>query len=413
MRLLLVVTALALIGCKHRGPEVGLREGAQRVPIAGCPFEAEVPAGSTTALPDDGAAKVGSPSALHLGFAGDPQTSISIVWRTRGPATGTRVEFGTAALDRSARGYSFAYPADGEAVPSVRIHEVHLCNLQPGTAYRYRIAGTAMGGRFATAPAEEGRPLRFAVAGDSRDDPASWGLVAQALAASAPELLLYSGDAVSSGSQQTEWDAWFDAARTVLPSLPIIPALGNHEASARQFRAQFALPGNERWFSFDYGDVHFVVLHDSPANAAELVEQARFLDADLGATRRRWKVVMHHRGIYSSSEHGSQADLQALWMPLYDKHGVDVVFNGHDHDYERTWPMRGGVRVPDGQGTTYVVNGGGGAPLYRSGVSPFTAFSRSTYGYSLVDVAGNSMTLSAFSVEGTSVSRMDQITLKK
>ena len=429
MRFRLVFMLLACAGCKRSPPPAPLfplKEHSEQVAIAGCPFAVHLPAGTTGPLADDGLATAGLPRALHLSFVGDPRTSISLVWRTDDAATGTRIDYGTGTFTKHAQGFSFAYPSDHESALWVRIHEVHLCGLQPGTTYRYRIAGTireggnsgnsdnsGQEGDFSTAPEVGGRPLRFAVTGDSRDNPAEWGLVAQAIKDSSPEFLLYSGDAVSSGNSQAEWDAWFDAARAVLPSLPIETALGNHEANTPKYDFQFALPAPERWYSFDYGDVHVIVLDDTPPDPAMMEQQARFLKDDLATTKARWKVVMHHRAVYSSSVHGSQADLQALWMPLYDKYGVDVVFNGHDHDYERTHPMRGGAVVSPGQGTIYVVNGGAGAPLYPNGVSSFTAISRKSYGYSLVDVSGDSMTLDAFSVEGEAVNRIDHCVLTK
>jgi hypothetical protein len=296
---------------------------------------------------------------------------------------------------------------------------VHLCGLEPGTTYHYRVgAEYAMSEdhEFTTAPApmQAGRPLRFAVAGDSRGDAATWGAVARGLAGAGPDVLLYSGDAVTFGYTQADWDAWFAAADPVLPSLPMMFAWGNHEAFARHGFAQFALPGNELWYSFDVGDVHFVVLDDTPPIDATIeADQAAFLDADLGRTRKPWKVVMHHKAIYSSSSHTSDLRLQAAWMPIYDKHRVDLVLNGHDHDYERTFPMRGGAVAPDGRGTVYVVNGGGGAPLYAAGRSAFTAVSKSTYGYTIVDVLGDRLKLTAWELVGGVPTKIDEATITK
>ena len=88
---------------------------------------------------------------------------------------------------------------------------------------------------------------------------------------------------------------------------------------------------------------------------------------------------MHHRAIYSaSSSHGPADDLQAAWAPLYDAHHVDLVLNGHDHDYERTWPIRAGQVCPStAVGTVYIVAGAAGASLYNHGLAYWTAVSES------------------------------------
>ena len=79
----------------------------------------------------------------------------------------------------------------------------------------------------------------------------------------------------------------------------------------------------------------------------------------------RWKLAMHHRSAYSAcTTHGSYGLVRDAWVPMFDKHGVDVVFAGHNHIYERSVPIRGGQEVAPADGTTYVVSGGAGAPLY-------------------------------------------------
>src|SRR5204862_4503071 len=98
----------------------------------------------------------------------------------------------------------------------------------------------------------------------------------------------------------------------------------------------------------------------------------------------------------SSSRHGSRPDLQASLGPVFEGRHVDVVFNGHDHDYERTFPMVGTTPTdtamePDyvsPAGPVFVVSGGGGNDLYTSGTSVFTAKSESVHHVTVVDVAG-------------------------
>ena len=105
--------------------------------------------------------------------------------------------------------------------------------------------------------------------------------------------------------------------------------------------------GIERWYSFDWGDVHFVALDSERTGPV----QAAWLDADLTANQLPWTIVYWHKPPFSSGEHGSDGATRAQFVPILEKHKVPLVLNGHDHDYERTTPQNG---------VTYVVTGGGG-----------------------------------------------------
>ena len=111
-----------------------------------------------------------------------------------------------------------------------------------------------------------------------------------------------------------------------------------------------------------------------------------------------------------SPRHGTEPDLQREWTPLYDQHGVDLVLNGHDHDYEVTKPivwdaglMTGRVVANPSLGPVYVVSGGAGAELYGAGTDFWTKYSESTHSAAIVTVRRNQMTLDAFRPDGTAI----------
>lgn len=164
-----------------------------------------------------------------------------------------------------------------------------------------------------------------------------------------------------------------------------MPSLGNHEENATNYYEQFALPNNERWYSLDWGrTVHIVVLNseDSPSG-----EQLGWLENDLSLHENcTWKFVLFHRPLFSSSSHGSWIEGQQYWCPLFDKYHVDIVFTGHDHDYERSKPINYTASQTSAQesyakGTMYVVSGGWGAPLHLSGTNWWTDYSSSIYNF--------------------------------
>ena len=171
----------------------------------------------------------------------------------------------------------------------------------------------------------------------------------------------------------------------------MFPASGNHEygtEDAAPFREAFVLPENgapdgvERWYSYDWGDVHLVALDSERVGAA----QAAWLDADLDATRLPWTIVYFHRPPFSSGDHGSDDNVRRWFVPLFVKHHVPLVLTAHDHDYERTKPI---------DGVTYVVSGGGGRGTRAVGQSAFTAFAESVCHFVYVEVVDQTLTLHA------------------
>ena len=306
---------------------------------------------------------------LYQWVSSDPSRSAGFLWRTDLDTLSTVIEWGEGdALDQRAEGATFTFDGDAE-----RMHEVHLCgDLEPDTTYSYRVGGE---GHWSptytfTTPGEPGSfdTVRVAIAGDSRGAYTTWETIIALAEAHEPDLYLFSGDMVELGTSQGEWNAWFEATGDLFTRKGLVVAHGNHEFLAKNYFAQFALPGNEEWFSVDYGPLHIVSLNDTIRDVQDLYSrQVNFMDADLTAdTTSTWQIAMHHRPIYSScSRHGSDEALRAAWGPAFDRNGVDVVIAGHNHIYERSVPMNDFGEVPPGRGTVYLVSGGAGAPLYE------------------------------------------------
>lgn len=134
------------------------------------------------------------------------------------------------------------------------------------------------------------------------------------------------------------------------------PTLGNHDwttANAQPYLDYFELPGNERYYDFVWGDIHFFALDaDSrePDGVSQISPQARWLQERLAGTTSLWKVVFFHQAPYSSGYHGSTD-----WMRWpFAEWGASAVFSGHDHVYERLLI----------DGIPYFVDGLGGGPIY-------------------------------------------------
>jgi len=149
------------------------------------------------------------------------------------------------------------------------------------------------------------------------------------------------------------------------------------------------------------------VLNDSPEQMSDLVGTTKdFLRDDLTAhVDSRWKLVNHHRPAYSAStRHGSDLTLRTEWAPLFDQFHVDAALSGHDHDYERSKPMKDQqAQSTAAEGTIYVVSGGAGAELYEDGADYWTERHASIHSAGTLRVRRDLLEFSAFDESGAAV----------
>jgi hypothetical protein len=382
----------------------------------GCAYPVSHPAGLEHVAPscgDPGADT--SIDGLHITFAGsDPSREVAISWFTGPSNRVSEIRLGTDPdnLDRIYRGHAFTYGA----INGRFVHEVHLCDLRPGTTYYYEAGGQGAWSdtnSFTTAPpVDSEEEIIFAITGDSRSNTGRYEQWNQALAEMdrhGADVLLFSGDAVDLGLVQAQWDGWFRDGQPYMASLPIIPANGNHDQIVLQWLAQFALPysedHNEENFAYRYGNTLIITLTDQPIHDISAIRKRTrdFLEETLENNQdATWKFVVNHRPFFSAStRHGSTEVLQAEWLPLLDRYQVDMVFNGHDHNYERSRPIRDGQVVSRGEGTIFVVAAGVGAPLYDNGSQWWTSKSEKVPSYVILRVAGDRLEFNAYRLDGT------------
>jgi len=403
--------------------------GGGSLEIANCGYTvttqmgAEAPKASTDVYGTDP-----TPMQIHLSLMADPKTSVVAQWRTNDETTlATNIRYAVGAdlpataLTQTQPGIEFGFRAGGtDGMQHVfTVHQAHLCGLAPATTYSYQVGGTDPYTNtphwsdvftFHTAPDITANPdaeVAFGFVGDSRGGYDIWQQLVGVIAARAPDLILYSGDAVTLGLTQYEWDDFYATAQPLLATVPMIYAEGNHEANAVNFFSQIALPNDQQNYGIDYGYAHVTVANDSPPDPDDLQGAVRaFIQQDFAASASaRWKLLMHHQPMWSASTmHGSNLMLQQLWQPLVDQYGIDLVLNGHDHDYEVTYPMLGQVvQATNATGTVYVVAGGAGAELYENGQGYWTQYSEMTYSAAIIDVRRDQMTMDAFRQDGTAI----------
>ncbi|HVR75230.1 MAG TPA: metallophosphoesterase [Planctomycetota bacterium] len=268
-----------------------------------------------------------------------------------------------------------------------RDHLFKLEGLTPGTTYHFRVShiGDTVFARstFRTLPGP-GSTVSLAAIGDSGTESEAQFEVLAILERLEPVILVHTGDLVYPfGSPSNYHSKFFDVYRDFLRSTCIYPVLGNHDClrSPDYWLYMFHLPANnpakdESYYSFDAGDAHFAALSSCTDELPE--DQLLWLDEDLAASHLTWKIVVLHHPIYSNAFHGGSAHIRDVLVPILERRGVDLVLSGHDHVYERSYSILGGVirgahQDPDyvsPEGILYVVTGGGGAPLYDFKPSP-------------------------------------------
>lgn len=289
---------------------------------------------------------------------------------------------------------------------SERYRLVTLSDLKPDTAYKYALVTgeKQLDYTFRTPPAKP-TALTFAVYGDTRSQPKIHKSVIAAIAGFAPRFVINTGDLVGNGQSATDWDTFFDVATPLTANMPYFAAAGNHEQNADIFYRLFpGAPGggmlNREWYGTTYGPVRIVVLNSTRAVAEQRDWLETYLTAHDGEPG--WTVVAFHYPPYSSSARNGDETMRKQWVPILEKHHVDIVFLGHDHFYERS----------EKDGVQYVIAGGGGAPLYDVGAkpNPYAKVSDRNHHYVRVDVTPTTFHMRMFHVDGTVG---DELTLTK
>lgn len=217
-----------------------------------------------------------------------------------------------------------------------------------------------------------------------------------------PDFYLHVGDLVQEGGELGAWDDFFDIEGTLMSRVTIFPTLGNHERNHENYFDLFYLPHDERWYSFDYGNAHFICLQlDRYADINPGSEQYLWLQNDLANTDETWKFVFFHFPLYSCGPLGPDLGARAALHPLFVQYDVDVTFTGHDHNYQR-------FTVDD---VTYIVTGGGGGAweLSLSGCNPRPASWQESAHVVKVSVTGN--VLDSVGIRTTDGSQFDPFTL--
>jgi predicted phosphodiesterase len=354
-----------------------------------------------------------SAGAAGLGMVVGPylnqptQHGMVVRWETDAPAT---------SLVRWGRKVPLAEETGAEGLRT--LHEVALAGLEPGTPYFYQTVSRDDAGNetasevytFGTAVDRDGA-FGFVVLSDTQENPVTLRALATYAYGQRPSFTLLSGDLVGDGNDKAQYtEHLFPNMAPLNTRVPLVPILGNHDNNSKYYYGYFSAPEPKYYFQFDYGNLA-VFMVDSQKPLRSSSETHQWLDKALGKSKATWKMVMLHRPPYSSDEDDygdtgkgpsimGDANVRAL-APLCEKHRVDVVWAGHIHSYERTWPLRDGKPVSAKKGVLYMVTGGGGGGLEKAAPvrTPLSAKVYSGHHYCYVMVNGKTLRIEAYDID--------------
>ena len=287
------------------------------------------------------------------------------------------------------------------------LHTATLTGLAPGAPCSYTVSDGrgAVKGSFQTAPApgEANAPFKFIVYGDSRTYSERHAAVAGAICKELPfAFVIHTGDLVSNGFMWEQWEGeFFGPAGDMLRQAAIWPVRGNHEGDAATYGDLFApLPHRGLYYGFDWGGAHFAVLDSGGTWVNNDPNMMKWLDEDLSRSKAAWKFAVYHMPTIDTMNHGEGWGREDVW-PILQKHGVDMVFCGHSHVYERFRPIgeRGAKPIIE------IVTGGGGAPTYETCSCPAVQTSYEGLHYCVVELAGPTLRFAAKSPGGAVIDR--------
>lgn len=300
-------------------------------------------------------------------------------------------------------------PANGK-------YEARFDGLTPGV-YTYTVFNEGLfwrkmamsGPHHVRQSAPRGESFRFIAFGDSGNGSNTQGNLAAVLTDQEPNVVIHVGDLVYPAGAAKDYPLnFFEPNAVLIQSVPFMPSLGNHDVATDKGRAMletFNLPENgpkgiepERNYYFDYGDARFVALDSNRATAGGAITfdqmktvVAPWLRRVLTDCDARWRFVYFHHPFYTGSSHAPEgaAYVKEAYVKVFEDCGVDVVFCGHNHLFERTAPIKADKVVPDGQGVVYITTGAGGVTRYPEQDPPppyMRAFNDSVFSFTRVDI---------------------------
>ncbi len=414
---------------------------------------------------------------------------LSVVYQTSDDASGYTVRY------RQGGDWKNATAGEVRKVETTEnpLHFVrsgNLVDLAPGTKVEYEVMkdGTVLFKSSVVSPKSANQDFRFVVFGDCAAGTPQQKEIAFQTTNQTPDMVVITGDIVYGRGRSSEYREKFypvynasTASKTtgsgLLNSTLVVGAAGNHDTAGfdtskttdgysyfyywnqplngplidaksatkmtgdnDEVKKKFLAAAGNRFpnavnFSYDYGNAHYTVLDSNPYVDWNNASMREWVSNDLKSSQATWKfVIFHHPGFQSSDKHKSDKQMRVL-HDLFAERGVDVVWQGHVHNYQRNFPMPAsgkdpkdkdalklndwpldkefdGVKMLKPKGVIYITDGAGGAGLYNTDQNdkpetwlPFTSKYHAKHSLSVIDISGKKLTVKHVDVNGVELDR--------
>ncbi len=434
-----------------------------------------------------------TPTLLNMTFNGDPKTSMAFDWYTPITVTGTVVqvieasrvvggvfpEQGATAFTGTTETISTIMTtgdrsksdSDSSKYKKFACHKVIASNLTPGTQYAYRAGngdsdGWSPVGTFTTDTANN-QDFHFLVATDTQGSDKQnfqyWGDTFKRAIAQVgdPKFMAITGDLTDDGDCEEQYQWFLGIPQNEYAKVPIVPVQGNHETNDQDypnnnFYYHFNLPkdvgigyrsgmDNGSVYSFEYGNALFMVMNtqyegelgssgSSPTVDPQFNAQVKWMRNQVAKTNKKWKFVLLHKSPYSAGDNAKYEDDRVQFyrqylIPVFDEMGIDVIFQGHDHMYMRSYQMAGNKvqsvttdgagNILNPKGTNFIMSNSGAEKFYEkvSGYNDFfAAIDTQPYKKMFVDVSVTEdiLKLTAYTAaQGEALKAYDQYSIKR
>lgn len=371
-------------------------------------------------------------SNIRQVITADSTTSRTFMWQSDYAEENPVVEYRQAGDDTTIMQLPASSDAFSDDGVTTYIHTAAVSDLKPGTAYEYRVGAGDKRSDWQSFHTAQGHDFKALIFPDSQSsDYSVWAATAQPAwqRNQDAQFFINMGDLVDNGQDHYQWNAWFDVVGDMIARIPVVPLLGNHETYDKDWKVRmpkaylhlFALPRIDRekyqnqFYSFDYGDVHFVVLNTQSQELADFEpsldeDEVAWFKEDMAKTTKKWKIVLMHKDPLQYGfanrpqprEEGFSPEGR-LWMPLFDQYGVDAVLSAHLHTYRDRGHIRNFQR--DESGPLYLITGVAGNVQYpglwkQHSLDEYVAPQPETDNYMTLEATDDSLTFRSFLPDG-------------
>jgi len=378
------------------------------------------------------------PYAIVTTITGDPTASRAFTWYTESGTNAAIVQLmkGDGPGDWSSSDViEFAAVSSSAGTNSMNkgktMHKAEASGLEPGTTYSYRVGFSDRESWSKTAQFTTAEPdsdsFQFIYVADSQGEVEAdfdlWGNTLAAAFAAYPEasFIVHTGDLVEDPGDDKAWTYFFEKAERWIMNAPLMPATGNHDqvdGDASAFLSHFLLPNNGAKgslpgtsYTFEYGNALFIYLNSE----SNIDGQTEWLKEQLQGADQEWSIAVMHEGPFGGKRKKALND----WVDLFDEYGVDLVLQGHNHEYSRSYPLRGGEIAGDGNsplydraGTVYVVANTSGQKFNEKKDDQFyhaVHFQNGVQMYAGITIKGKQLVYEAYDVNGQ---KLDEFVLQ-